>query len=155
MKRATVYIVILGIVCTGLGVAIGIGFSKRHVRKNLPGIVRHEILRHPYTAGRLAKRGMLAHRQGQKAGQDKFLERLGQELNLSPEQATEVQAILEGSKKEIKQIGEQFRTQVAQVKERSNVQILEVLDLEQKEKFQELTAAMEQKREKRGSRGIK
>ena len=123
MKRATVYIVILGIVCTGLGVAIGIGLSKRHVRRNLPGIVRHEILRHPHTAGRLAKRGMLTHRQRQKAGPDKFLERLGQELNLSPEQAIEVQAIFEGSKKEIKQIGEQFKSQVTQVKEKSMAEI--------------------------------
>lgn len=153
MKRATVYIVVLGILCTGLGVAIGVAIDKRNTARNLPRIVRGHLLKHPRAARFLESKVITARKQRQKVGAAKLFQRINRELGLTPEQSEEVKAILEGTKQEIKQSGEEFRTYVKQAREKSHAQILEVLDPEQKEKFENLTTAIEERKERKGLRG--
>ena len=161
MKRATVYIVILGLVCTGLGVVIGATVTKRHIAKNLPQIVRKHLLQQreaPYLHMQ-GKRPGLAHGQRQGAGPAKIFERISEELNLTSEQKDKVKAILEETKQEVKQARDGFKTQVAQIKEKSNTQISEILDPEQREKFQKLTESIKERKERlkerRGFRRLK
>jgi Spy/CpxP family protein refolding chaperone len=161
VRRATVYIVILGFLCTGLGVAIGATVTKRHIAKNLPRIVRKHLLQQrgaPYSHMQGRKAG-LTHGQRQGAGPAKIFERIGQELNLTSEQKDKVKAILEETREEVKQARDEFKAYVAQTKEKSHSQMAEILDPEQREKFEELTARIEERRaglkERRGTRGLK
>lgn len=161
MKRATVYIVILGLLCTGLGVAIGATVTKRHIAKNLPQIVRKHLLQQreaPYLHMQGRKPGF-THWQKQGPGAGKILERIGQELNLTSEQKDKVKTILEETREGVKQAGDEFKAYVAQTKGKSHTQITELLDPEQREKFEELTARIEERKERlkerRGFRGLK
>ena len=158
MNRATVYIVILGIACTGLGVAAGIGIEKRYTRRHLPQMVKRHLLRQreglPFQRGRIptgqAHRGQMGRerflsQQGQRPAGANLIQRITRELDLSAGQKEKVQAVLQETRQQVKQARDEFKTQVEQAKEESNVQILEVLDPEQKEKFQELTTKMKEK----------
>ena len=143
MKRATVYIVILGLVCTALGVAVGVAAEKRYTRRHLPRMVKSQLLRRHHQG----KRGSFGQ-EGEKQRGAHRLQRIAQELNLTAEQEAQVQAILEQSKQEVTQARDEFRTQIEQTKKQSNIQILELLDPEQQEKFQELTARKERMKER-------
>ncbi len=167
MKRATLYIVILGIVCIGLGVAGGIAIEKRYTARNLPRIVRGQLFRHAerscwqkpgFPQGGMQgfhQRGMpgLPSRKGQEAGLTSTCKRIGQGLDLSSEQEEKVQVILEESKQEIKQARDGFKEQLVQVRGKSHTQILELLDPEQREKFEELTARTKERKERGDRRG--
>lgn len=122
MKRAIIYVVILGIVCTGLGVAVGVAIDKRYTTRHLPRIAR------------------FAYRERPEPGAPDIFRRIGQKLDLSSEQRDQLKAILEESKQEVKQARDEFRAQVEQLKEKNHAQILELLNPEQKEKFQRLIA---------------
>ena len=143
MKRATVYIVILGLVCTALGVAAGVAIEKRYTRKNFPRMAKSQLLRRHHQGRRGSFR-----QEGQKPGAAHLLQRIAEELNLTAEQQAQVQTILEQSKQEVTRARDEFRSQVEQFREKSNAQILELLDPEQQEKFQELTAKKERMKER-------
>jgi len=138
MKRAKIYIVILMIVCTGLGVAIGIAVEKRYASRNLPKTLRSYLLKHP-VAARLLKRKA-------RARMDNILGRIDRELGLSSEQRDKVKTVLENAKQEIVQARDEFGTRLLQVREKGIAGISAVLSPKQKEKFQKLIAGMKAKR---------
>jgi len=148
MKKATVYIVVLGIVCTGLGAATGVAIERNRIKKALPHVVRKQLLRNPKALQQLAG----AHQKIRKAHGAKMVEHITKELNLTPEQQEQVKSILESAKEEVKQVQDQFKTQVQAIKEGNNERILEVLDPEQKEKFLELTAKIKERQAQKGTR---
>ena len=140
MKRAIIYVVILGVVCTGLGVAIGVAIEKRYTARHFPRIVRSRLLRHPGCFHPLRRKARFSPEERLRARKHNIFERIDRELGLSSKQRDEVKAILDGAKQEIKQARDEFRTQIVEVKKRSNAQILELLNPEQKEKFERLRA---------------
>ncbi len=139
MKRAKVYIVVLMIVCTGLGVAIGIAVEKRYTSRNLRKIARSYLLKHPVAAH-------LLKRKARRARMDNILGRIDRELDLSSEQRDKVKAVLENAKQEIVQARNEFGTRLLQVREKGIAGISTVLSPKQKEKFQKLIAGMKAKR---------
>lgn len=138
MKRAKIYIVILMIVCTGLGVAIGIAVEKRYTSRNLPKPSRSYLSKHP-VAARLLKRKA-------RARMDNILGRIDRELGLSSKQKDQVKAVLENAKQEIVQARNEFGTRLLQVRKKGIAGISAILSPQQKEKFQKLIAGMKAKR---------
>lgn len=155
MKRATVYIVILGIVCTGSGVAVGIALEKRYTRTHLPRIVRSHLLQHPGAGHFLRSRARLSPEERQRPGAENILKRIDRELGLSSEQRDKVKAILEDTKKEIEQARDEFRTRIVQAKEKSNAEICRLLNSEQKERFQTMIERMKERIGRRRQEAIK
>ena len=151
VRRATVYIVILGLLCTVLGVAIGATVTKKHIAKNLPQILRKHFLQQQREAPYLHMQGRrpgLTHGQRQGAGLAKIFERISQELNLTSEQKDEFKVILETTKKEVEEAGDKFKAYVAQTNQKGHTQIAEILDPEQREKFEKLTENIKQRKER-------
>ena len=146
MKRAKIYIVILMVVCTGLGAAIGIAVEKRYTSRNLPGIVRSYLLKHPGTVHLPGRKAGLSPEEKLKARVDNILGRIDRELDLSSGQRDKIKAVLEDAKQEIEQARDEFGTRVLRVREKGLAEILEILNPEQKEKFKRLIAGMKGKR---------
>lgn len=142
MKKATVYIVILAVVCTGLGAVLGATIAKWHITKNLPYIIRRECLRHPEAMRHFGRKAMDVHKERMP---NKGFQRICQELNLTDTQREKVEAILETGKEGIKQARDEFKTEVLQIQENNHAQILEVLGPEQQEKFKQLTEKMKER----------
>ena len=146
MKKAVIYIAILGIACTALGVAIGIGAEKRYTARHFPQI---ELVKHiqgiPMRDGRLKDRKSKAMRR---AGHH-ALKRLSQQLDLSEEQMTEVKAILEESRQDAKKTGDEFKDRLKQIKEENKIKISKTLNPEQREKFEQLSNQIKRRRHER------
>lgn len=153
MKKATLYIVILGIACLGLGAVIGVAAERRYAARNFPRMARQHFLRHREAPHHWREERMFGmHREMPKGGPGMLFERLDRKLDLSAEQNEKIQAILEQNKEQIKQARDGFKTQLEQVKESCHAQILEILKPEQKEKFEQMTSRMEERREKKSWR---
>jgi hypothetical protein len=171
MKRAALYILMLGIACTGVGVAAGVTIEKSYTRRHLPQVVRkHFFSRHKadpacsraeenlsVKKGRIFRsqrdKRSFHQQRGQKPGQrpessprHDSIRRLGQRLNLSAEQEQKVKAVLEATRKQVDAARDKFKAQIEQAKEKSNARILELLGPEQKEKFEQFRAKREQRR---------
>ncbi len=155
MKRAKVYIVILMIVCTGLGVAIGIAVEKRYTSRNLRKIAGSYLLKHP-GAAHLPKRktGLLPEKE-LKARMDNILSRIDRELGLSSEQKDQIKAVLEDAKQEIAQARDEFGTRLLRIRKKGIAGISAVLSPKQKEKLQKLLAGMKDKRGQKKSKEAK
>lgn len=151
MNKATLYITILAVVCICLGTALGAVVERKYVEKNLPKLIRQQLLElrsekgfmpqgHKFSQGeRWGKKGEMGER---------IIERLNQELNLTPEQGGQVKAILEATKGKVEQTQTQFRQSLKTLKEESHAQISTLLNDEQKAKFEEWVSKAEQRREK-------
>lgn len=147
VKRAVVYIVILGVVCTVLGVAAGMLIEKRYTARYLfPQIARRHLLRQLAGPGFPGKKIGPQLQKRIRARAEKVFERISQELELSPEQRDGVKAVLEGTREHVNQARDEFRRQVEQAKTESDTQILGILDAEQQEKFKRLKAHIAQRR---------
>lgn len=145
MKRAVIYVVALGIVCLGVGVAAGMLIEKKNTTKNLPGMMRGCMLRKHDGRGfsKMGERGEWGQKGQKKSGQDGILGHLGKELNLSEQQQDSVKEILEQAKEKVTLARDEFNTNTTQLKEESNARIMEVLTPEQQEKYQEMITRME------------
>ena len=146
MKRAKVYIVILMIVCTGLGVAIGIAVEKRYTSRNLPKIVRSYFLKYPGAAHLSKRKAGLFPDKKLKARVDNILGRIDRELDLSAGQRDQVKAVLEDAKEEIAQARDEFGTRLLRIRKKGIAGISAVLSPKQKEKLQRLIAGMKDKK---------
>lgn len=148
MKRAVIYVVALGIVCLGVGVAAGMLIEKKNTTKNLPGIMRGCMLRKHEGRGfpEMGQRGKWGQTRQKKGGADGVLGRLGKELSLSDEQQGSVKEILEQAKEKVTLARDEFNTKTTQLKEESNTRIMEVLTPEQQEKYQKIITRMEERK---------
>jgi len=146
MKKATVYIIILGILCTGLGVACGMVIERKRTAKNFPQILRHQLMQHPQGAEALRSKLQGAHRERMQKGAAQIFQRIQEELNLNDEQKEQVKGILDQTKEKVEVAQQGFRETLEQAKENSHNQILQLLDPQQQEKFNEITAKMEERR---------
>ncbi|MEA3560485.1 MAG: hypothetical protein U9R31_01765 [Candidatus Omnitrophota bacterium] len=149
MKKAVIYIVILGISCTALGVAIGIGAEKRYTARHFPQIVKSRLAKHiqgsPMRDRKLKDRkSNTMRRAGHHA-----LKRLSQQIDLSEEQNAEVKAILEESRQDAKKTSDKFKSRLKQIREESNVKISKILNPEQQEKFEQLSNRAKRRRHER------
>ena len=134
MRRAIIYIVILGIVFILLGVVVGIGIEKKH------------NLRNPFSkkGNIFAKRGLeqrddLSHQERLLRRSEMLLNRIDQEIKLSPEQRQIIGEILVGSMSAAMQTQNELRDKLKKLKENARDQILEVLDEDQHEAFLSLS----------------
>jgi uncharacterized protein YneF (UPF0154 family) len=146
MKKATVYIIILGVLCTGVGVVSGMVIERKRLAKNFPHILRGQLLKHPQAAEHVRQRLQYKHQERVKDGTAKIFERIGEELNLTDQQKEQVKVILESTKQQIEVARDGFKEGMEKAKETSQAQILTVLDPEQQEKFKEITAKAEQRK---------
>lgn len=135
MKKTLVYLVLLGVSCTALGIVSGIAIEKRYTKTHLPQIVRQQMAQHPGALKRLGKRF------GKHPGQQKqqMIKRIVEKLDLSEEQKEQIKSILDATKKEIDTVRNEFRAKLAQFKEDSHEKISQVLTEDQKVKFEEIT----------------
>lgn len=94
------------------------------------------------------------HNLGLKAARsaaDRMAEHLGRELQLTPQQKTQVQQIIERHRAKIDATMSSIRPQVRQELDATNVEIETILTAEQKTKFAKLRMRVEAKRRERGS----
>ncbi len=152
MKRAKIYIVILMIVCTGLGTAIGIAVEKRYTSRNLPRIVRSYLVKHQGAARLSGRKSGRVPGKMLRARMDNILKRVDRELDLSSPQKDKIKAVLEDTKQEIEQARDEFRTRVLQAREKGTAGIAAVLSPQQEKKFQRLLAGRKEKRGKNQNR---
>lgn len=125
MKKAVIYVVILGVLCAGVGVVGGIVIDRRYIRTHFPRIIRDCL----QGSGTEEKRS---------ARTDKMIERLRRELDLSNEQVEQVRHVLNQLKPEIDQIRGDFKKDLLRIRGKLIIGVSEVLDLEQKEKLDKL-----------------
>jgi len=140
MKRAIVYLAVLGALCTGLGIAVGVVIEKKYTSGHLPEIMRAHFLKQHGKRDLLGKKTGIDLTERLKGKSKGILERIDRELNLSSEQKDKIKDILEESKREARQAKDKFKTYLAQLREKSNAKISEILTPEQKEKFEKLMA---------------
>ncbi|MBN3039484.1 MAG: hypothetical protein JW869_08745 [Candidatus Omnitrophica bacterium] len=182
MKKATLYIIILCVACTGLGVVVGVAADRRYIARNLPQIMRKQMLERmqdpnfqrgmggfgtrQFGPGQFGpgegfegadrmqrmqqfaqkRRQMMQGRQGGEDKSDRLFGLITQELNLTDEQSQQVKTILDQNKEQLSQKQKEFRAYLQELKENNHAQIAEVLDEEQKAKFQEWAAKAEERR---------
>jgi MFS superfamily sulfate permease-like transporter len=133
-KKALIYIIILGFVCTLVGVAIGITVAKGCTFKRITKLPK------AIAAYKAHKRDMaLSQEQRLEKKTNMFLKRIDEELNLSDEQKEAVRVILEQAKENTAQIQSEFKDKLLQIKQEASIKISELLNPEQKEKFQQFT----------------
>jgi septal ring factor EnvC (AmiA/AmiB activator) len=135
MKRPIVYIVILGVICTALGIAIGIAVEKIYTQRHFPEIIMNYLLTHP-------------PEERQRARMARILKRLNQELELSPQQVEKVKVILKEALPAINQARDELKNTLADVRKKTIAKISGLLSTEQKEKFKKLIAQSEKRWEK-------
>jgi len=127
MKKAVLYIAILGVVCMGLGIAVGIVINRAYTRTHLIRIIKNQYL------------GSNAETR-QQARNNRIIKRLSRNLNLSKEQAGKIKDIVKQARPEIDQFRENVKNDFIKIKRGIIADIYEVLDSEQKEKYQALVS---------------
>jgi hypothetical protein len=132
MKRAIVYIVILGFVCTALGIVIGVTVDKIYTKRYLPEIIAAYFLSHP-------------SQEVQRTRNANILKRLNRELDLSSEQRSQVNIILEKTLPDIRRARKELTNTLVSLRGKSISEISAILNIEQKEKFQKLIAQTEER----------
>lgn len=128
MKRSIAFVYVLGLFL--LGILIGaLGMQLWHANKPLPG---------PFggRGGMRAPRQEMGHRPGHGPGPF-FLERLGRQLDLSPEQKRQIAEIIEESHREAGALREEILPKVEAQLDQTRERILEVLTQKQRERFEE------------------
>ncbi|NQT00298.1 MAG: hypothetical protein HQ595_04355 [Candidatus Omnitrophica bacterium] len=133
MNKATLYIVILAVLCTGVGVVIGATVTKRQVVGE----------RGFHKFGKMS--GGFRDRMHKGMG-GKLCKRLEKKLDLTAEQSEKVQVIMETSKDQAEQARDEFKAEIKQLKGNCHEQISAVLDPEQKEEYEDLQSRIKAKR---------
>ncbi|MFC1631413.1 hypothetical protein ACFL2I_02555 [Candidatus Omnitrophota bacterium] len=154
MDQAKGYIIALAVFCVGTGVALGMLVEKEYSKRSFPHSVFKQRMAEHQQSGRGGERqkgqmGKTRKEGGRQAGAQGIFERIGEKLDLTSEQETQLQAILEASKQQIQQVSEEFRGNLETIKESSSSKISEILNPEQKQQFEQMTAKMEQRRQKK------
>jgi len=129
MKRSIAFVYVAGLFL--LGILVGaLGMHLWYAQRPLPP---------PFDAPGVA-RGGPGHQPGRGPGHGAgpfFLERLERQLELTPEQSRQVEAILEESHREATELHEEMLPRVQAQLEQTRQRILEVLTPEQRQKFEE------------------
>jgi Spy/CpxP family protein refolding chaperone len=125
MKKAVLYIVILGIVCTGLGIAVGIALNRIYTKRHLPRIIRDYYLSSNKEERRKIRRNQMV----------KWLRR---ELDLSNEQVNRIEDMMLRTEPEIDEFRRGLIGALVKIRRRIIEGISEVLEPEQRNKFQKL-----------------
>jgi Spy/CpxP family protein refolding chaperone len=99
----------------------------------------------------LIHNGRLFPRHGAHFAADRMADRLGRELDLTAQQKTQVQQIIEKHRAKIDAAMSSVRPQVRQELDATNTEIETILTAEQKAKFAKLRMKMGAKRRERGS----
>lgn len=144
MNKSVLYVAVFGVLCVIAGVLVGAGI----VRKTM--LPCPEQGRPPFA--QRAERFVMPGGGDRERGFDP-LEILTRELQLSPEQATKVRAIMDKAREEVNKTGTQLRQSIDEIKKKSDVLIMEVLTPEQQTKFRELLREMETRCRLRGPQG--
>ena len=97
----------------------------------------------------LMRSGRLSPRHTVRFASDRMAERLGRELQLTPQQKTQVEQILERHRAKIDAAMSSVRPQVRQELEASNNEIANILTPEQRTKFAALRMRVESRRRDR------
>jgi hypothetical protein len=100
----------------------------------------------------LIHNGRLFPRRASHFAADRMAEHLGRELQLSPQQKTQVQQIIERHRAKIDATMSSIRPQVRQEIDATNAEIDKILNAEQKTKFAKLRMRVDARRRERGSR---
>jgi len=95
--------------------------------------------------------GRLFPRHASHFAADRMTEHLGRELQLSPQQKTQVQQIIEKHRAKIDETMSSVRPQVRQELDATNAEIEKILTPDQKTKFAKLRMRMGSRRRERGS----
>lgn len=95
--------------------------------------------------------GRLFPRHGARFAADRMADRLGRELDLTAQQKTQVQQIIEKHRAKIDAAMASVRPQVRQELDATNTEIETILNAEQKAKFAKLRMRMGAKRRERGA----
>lgn len=137
MNKNTVYLAVFVVLCVLAGVLVGASITRR---PNLPwpGPERPSFRER---AERFMGYGPRQPRE--RRGGDSPIEMLTIKLNLSQEQKAKVTEILEKTRQEIDEVGENVRSAIAEIKEKSNRQIMAILTPQQQEKFKALQKEFE------------
>lgn len=128
MKRSIAFVYVLGLFL--LGILIGaLGMHLWQANQTAPGpLGMRGNMRPP--------RHEAGHRPGRRPGPF-FLERLGRQLDLSPEQERQIAEIIEESHREAGALREEILPKVEAQLDQTRERILEVLTEEQRERFEE------------------
>ena len=81
--------------------------------------------------------------------QARMLERLNSKLSLTPEQRTQVAAILDGKREKIQALRAQIRPQFKEIRASTSAEIRRILTPEQQKKFDVMNAKWEEKVKRR------
>jgi len=88
-------------------------------------------------------------RWGSEKSYERILERFNSKLNLTPEQKSQVSAILQTSREKIKALQTDIHPKFEEIRNSTNAEIRKILTPDQQKKFDEMQAAWKAKWEKR------
>ncbi len=125
MKKAIFYIVILGLVCTGLGIAVGVAIDKIYIKTHFPQIIKSYYL----NSNAEERQRIRTHR---------IIKQLSRELDLSNEQVDRIKDIIKQARPEIDRFREDLKNDFIKIRRKIITNILEVLDFEQRDRFQKI-----------------
>lgn len=139
MKRAIIFTMILAIACISLGIVLGVTIEKKYHLKSFSKIGRVLGLK---TKKTYPEKERLENKV------NTILITLDKKLDLSDIQEAGIKEILQEAKKEVMQAQGSLRNQFSQIRDNAGKQITELLDTQQKIKFEEITAkGLQQKEE--------
>lgn len=124
MRRAIIYIVIFAFFCIALGITI----DRLYIKSNILKFIEQYNL--STTPG-----------QRQNARRELILKRLKRKLDLTVEQYNKISDIIKEAKPSIDQARDNFIDNIRQIKQNVSTRIMDVLDSNQKGKFQQLLNA--------------
>ncbi len=125
MKKAIIYIFILGFICIIFGVLLGIVIHKNYTQKHMLQVIKQYYLK-------------TTPEQRQKVITVQILKALKHKLNLSPEQLNRVKDILSKATPEVKEVVGVFRDELAKIRAKIIPQVFEILDKQQQVKFKKI-----------------
>ena len=99
----------------------------------------------------LIRSGRLSPRRTARFAADRMADNLGRELQLTPQQKTQVQQIIERHRAKIDSAMSGVRPQVRQEIDATNTEIESILNPEQRKKFDAIRMRMEARRRDRGA----
>lgn len=125
MKKAVIYIFILGFICIIFGALLGIVIHKKYIKKHMLRVIKQYYLK-------------TTPEQRQQVITTQILKALKHELNLSAEQLNRVKDILSQATPEVKEAVGAFRDELAEIRAKIIPQVFEILDKQQQVKFKNI-----------------